>query len=80
MKLTIQDVEAAVNKCARIEAQEDRSLTPTASALAEVYGQMIFERASEIDFADYLDKGIFGESHLEAIKKYCVPETNGCVL
>lgn len=74
MKLTIQDVEAAVNKCARCEAQVDRSLTPAAAALAEVYGQMIFEKVSEIDFADY--QGVFDESHLGAIKKYHVPVAN----
>lgn len=48
--LTIAEIEQAINYwCARQAPGTDAALCPSARPLAEVYGLMIYERASAID-------------------------------
>ncbi|MDD5056571.1 MAG: DUF3717 domain-containing protein [Sideroxydans sp.] len=68
--LTIKGVEEAVNECVRSTPQHGNSLSPDATALAEIYGFMIYSKAVTIDFTSFVEKGIYGEQHLNAIEKY----------
>lgn len=68
--LTIQGVENAINECIRTNPNAGSSIAKPTRALADIYGLMIFNGESEIDFNSRIQDGTFGEKHAEAIRNF----------
>lgn len=49
MKILRSDVELAINRCRAKEGVDGCTVPPDVSALADIYGLMIFEGATEIE-------------------------------
>lgn len=64
--LTIKGIEDVINKC----SQSDDSLSLAVTALAEIYGYMIFQKVEKIDFADLVKKGTFDKRHSDAVEMF----------
>lgn len=52
-KVTILQIEEAIARCEHAHPNENARLHPETSKLSEVYGLMIFYKASEIDLAEF---------------------------
>lgn len=68
--LTIHGIEAALNKCKRENPTAENGLSPLGSALAEIYGLMIFSKETEVNFTSGIKKGVFGDVHIQAIEQF----------
>ncbi|MDR0480721.1 MAG: DUF3717 domain-containing protein [Gallionellaceae bacterium] len=68
--LTIQGISDAIHQCVQAHPNVDHAISAETSALADIYGFMIFHRAKEIDFGKLVAGQVFGAKHENVVKQF----------
>ena len=68
--LTIGKLEDAINACIRANPQSGPAISAPARAFADIYGFMIYEKLSEIDFSNLISSNQVGEKHINAVNEF----------
>ena len=68
--LTIQGISDAIARCVQAHPNVGHSISAETSALADIYGFMIFHQAKEIDFDKLVAGQVFGAKHENVVAQF----------